>query len=111
VIGGGTSEAGEALLRRVRGLVPRELARTRLIVAGLGTQSAAIWRGVGRGRGPAHGVPPVTLGGLDRVGAIASQVQVGRELAPSGACAAGGRTQGMRMDDRPVERGSSADVK
>jgi glucokinase len=46
VVGGGTSEAGEALLRRVRGQVPRDLSRTRLILAGLGTQSplyGALW--------------------------------------------------------------------
>jgi hypothetical protein len=65
---------------------------------------------VGRGRGPAQGVPPVALGGLDGVGAIACEVQVGRGLAPSGSRAAGARTQVMRMDDQIVQRGSSVDA-
>jgi predicted NBD/HSP70 family sugar kinase len=46
VFGGGTSKAGEALLRRVRRRLPRQLALVRLVVAGLGTRSplyGALW--------------------------------------------------------------------
>lgn len=47
VVGGGTSKAGDALMRRLREAVPRELAhRTRLVLAGLGARSplyGALW--------------------------------------------------------------------
>jgi predicted NBD/HSP70 family sugar kinase len=46
LLGGGTSEAGEALLRRLRRRIPRHLARTRLALAGLGARSplyGALW--------------------------------------------------------------------
>lgn len=47
VVGGGTSKAGDALLRRLRREIPRDLAhRVRLVVAGLGARSplyGALW--------------------------------------------------------------------
>jgi glucokinase len=46
LFGGGTSKAGEALLRRLRRRVPRHLARARLVLAGLGARSplyGALW--------------------------------------------------------------------
>lgn len=46
VVGGGAIGAGDALLRRVRRHVPRELSRARLVRAGLGPASpvyGALW--------------------------------------------------------------------